>query len=154
MPNGAEQCPQRLQRPLVSPTTRVPQRPPAGSGPGRRSPKADSECSTRRTLRTASTYSADVPVTSETASAVSLPGRSALERSRDRTHAAASVRAVPGVVRHIDIGAGEDESGYDVGVPPGCGKDERRLPADESAAGTDIAQPLQSDILAHTHRCP
>jgi hypothetical protein len=74
MPNGAEQCPQRLRRSLVSPTTRVPQRPPAGSGPGRRSPKADRECSTRRTLRTASTYSADLPLTSETAFAVFLPG--------------------------------------------------------------------------------
>jgi hypothetical protein len=40
MPKGAEQCPQRLRRPLVSPTTRVRQRPPAGSGHSRRSPKA------------------------------------------------------------------------------------------------------------------
>ena len=111
MPIGAEQCPQRLRRPLVSPTIRVPRRPPAGSGPGRHSPKADCECSTRRTLRAASTYCADLPVSSETTSAVSLPGQSALERSRDRAHAAASVLAVPVVVRHIDIGAGEDESG-------------------------------------------
>ena len=65
----------------------------------------------RRTLRAASTYCADLPVSSETTSAVSLPGQSALERSRDRAHAAASVLAVPVVVRHIDIGAGEDESG-------------------------------------------
>ncbi len=82
-------------------------------------------------MRTASTYSADLPSTSETASAVALPGRSALNRSRDRTLAAASVLAVPGVGRHIDIGAGEDESGYDVGVPPGCGVDERSIPAEK-----------------------
>jgi hypothetical protein len=33
------------------------------------------------------------------------------------------------------------------------GQDERRIPADESAAGSDIAQPLQSGIVARTHSC-
>jgi hypothetical protein len=73
---------------------------------------------------------------------------------RDRINAAASVRAVPDVVRHIDIGAGEDESGCDVGVPHGCGRDERSVPADESAAGSDIAQPFQPHILVRTHCSP
>ncbi len=60
---------------------------------------------------------------------------------------------VPTTALEIEAGAGGDELIHHERVTHPRGQHERSAPADESAAGSDIAQPLQSRILARTHCC-
>ncbi len=61
---------------------------------------------------------------------------------------------VPIVGLEIEAGAGGDELLDHERVTHHRGIVERSQSANKSAAGSDIAQPLQSGVLARTHRCP
>ena len=63
----------------------------------------------------------------------SLPAQP--ERVRRPHPWTASALAVPAVVRHVSIGAGEDESGYGCAVTTPRREEERSVPAETSTVG-------------------
>jgi hypothetical protein len=82
-------------------------------------------------------------------SAVSLP-TSRLPARISHSRCSRVYLPVPKVGLDIEAGAGGNELLDHERVTLCCGRDERSVPADELAAGSDSAQPLQSGITART----
>ena len=84
-------------------------------------------------------------------SAVHLPRKSAA--GSDVAQPLQSIYGpVPTIALDIEAGAGGNELIHHERVTHHRGIVERSAPADESAAGSDIAQPVQLGIMARTHR--
>ncbi len=86
-------------------------------------------------------------------SAVPLP-TNRLPARISHSHRSRVYWSVPIVVLDIEAGAGGNELLDHERVTHPRGHHERSAPADESAAGSDIAQPSQSRILVRTHCSP